>query len=252
MGTIVAIGGGELRDGETLAIDEKIVGLADVTVPTVLFLPTASGDADGYVETFERVYGDEIGCQTEVLKLVERAPSPGEIERKIEAADVVYVGGGDTQEMLSRWEETVTARELRRAYRSGTVLSGISAGGICWFEAGYGDSVSAPDETIDWDQVPIPGLGLIEDVLFCPHYGRGTRATDFRNTVTRRDDAVGLGVDDNAAVRITDGELLVWRSDPDASVYHVRSEDGRTVETEVRTSEPTPLEELVSQGSVRE
>ena len=55
MPTIVAIGGGELKDLETLPIDREIVRLARKKKPRVLFIPTASGDALGYCETFRTV-----------------------------------------------------------------------------------------------------------------------------------------------------------------------------------------------------
>ena len=55
---IVAIGGGELNTLETADIDKRIIELTGKTRPKALFIPTASGDAEGYVETFEACYGD--------------------------------------------------------------------------------------------------------------------------------------------------------------------------------------------------
>ena len=54
---IVAIGGGELKMLETADIDKRIVELTDKARPKALFIPTASGDAEGYAETFETCYG---------------------------------------------------------------------------------------------------------------------------------------------------------------------------------------------------
>ncbi len=68
--TIVAIGGGELKHGETLPVDRAIVKLAKKKRPRALFIPTASGDALGYWETFQAVYGKKLGCQTDVLFLL--------------------------------------------------------------------------------------------------------------------------------------------------------------------------------------
>ena len=72
---IVAIGGGELSLLETAAIDERIIELTGKARPKALFIPTASGDAPGYVDTFEKCYGDHFGCRTRVLKLVGGAPA---------------------------------------------------------------------------------------------------------------------------------------------------------------------------------
>ena len=52
MKTIVAIGGGEIARHETLAIDKEIIRLSGKKSPTVLFIPTASSDAQGYIDAF--------------------------------------------------------------------------------------------------------------------------------------------------------------------------------------------------------
>ena len=57
MGRIVAIGGGDLRAGETLPIDRYIVSLARSESPRLLFIPTASHDSAGYIELVQKVYG---------------------------------------------------------------------------------------------------------------------------------------------------------------------------------------------------
>lgn len=70
MGTIIAIGGGELRDLETFLIDEYIVKSTGKKNPKALLIPTASNDAKGYMDTFNKVYGEKLGCITDSLLLV--------------------------------------------------------------------------------------------------------------------------------------------------------------------------------------
>ncbi|HCJ45477.1 MAG TPA: hypothetical protein DHV33_01010 [Candidatus Moranbacteria bacterium] len=82
MGTIVAIGGGELGKWETLSIDRAIVKLTKKDCPNVLFIPTASNDAIGYWETFQKVYGKKLGCTTGVLYLLREKLPRKEIEKK--------------------------------------------------------------------------------------------------------------------------------------------------------------------------
>lgn len=96
MKKLVAIGGGELKDLDTLLIDREIVKLTGKKHPRALFIPTASGDADGYWQTFQKVYGEMLGCKPEVLYLVRETPSRKEIKEKILGADLIYVGGGNT------------------------------------------------------------------------------------------------------------------------------------------------------------
>ncbi|MFB6240595.1 MAG: Type 1 glutamine amidotransferase-like domain-containing protein, partial [Gemmatimonadota bacterium] len=103
MGRIVAVGGGEIAAHETLPIDRAIVSLAEAGTPRALFIPTASEDAEGYIETFHEVYGEELGCETDVLTLVEGNPTQEQIDEAIADADLVYVGGGNTRKMMRIW-----------------------------------------------------------------------------------------------------------------------------------------------------
>ena len=81
---------------------------------------------------------------------------------------------------------------LQQAMERGCVLTGGSAGAICWFDSGHSDSmdpdsyrskmVSAPDsggdessalaqgeDAKDWAYIKIPCLGLLPG-LCCPHH----------------------------------------------------------------------------------
>lgn len=113
MSSIVAIGGGEIADGETRAIDDQIVASSDESAPTALFIPTASGD--GYCEAFREYYGEMLGCDTDVLRLVDTDLSMAEIESQIGDADLIYVGGGDTRFMLDVWRPSGIVDLLRQA-----------------------------------------------------------------------------------------------------------------------------------------
>ena len=94
MGKLVAIGGGEMTERETLAIDKEIVCLAGKDRPKALFIPTASGDSPRYWQSFQEVYGEELGCETDVLYLLGVSLTKERLKRRILSADLVYVGGG--------------------------------------------------------------------------------------------------------------------------------------------------------------
>ena len=137
---IVVIGGGQLRRLETLPIDRRIVELAGRKRPGALFIPTASGDPEEYIHSFHDVYGRRLRCRTDVLTLTRNRPAPREIAAVIRRADLVYVGGGNTYRMMRIWRRLGVDRLLREAAGRGTVLSGLSAGAICWFRIGHSDS----------------------------------------------------------------------------------------------------------------
>ena len=148
MGKIVAIGGGVLRDGESDSIDSFILELSGKENPRALFIPTASYDSPEYTETFTEVFG-ELGCSIDVLNLLGRNPSEDELRSKILSPDIIYVGGGNTLKMMRRWRRLGVDGFIRQAWEAGAVLSGVSAGAICWFDWGHSDSMASYNEN-DW------------------------------------------------------------------------------------------------------
>src|SRR5215831_20140278 len=131
---IVAIGGGEIRPKGTENIDREIIRLSNSAPPDVLFIPTASSDSENYWRRFAEYFGKFLKCKTDVLRLIEERPSAQQIERKILSADIIYVGGGNTLYMMRVWRRLGVDNLLRVAYEKGIVLTGISAGVICWFD----------------------------------------------------------------------------------------------------------------------
>ncbi len=227
----MAIGGGKMAEGDTLAIDRRVVALTGKSGPRALFIPTASSDSREYWRGFQRTYGDALGCETDVLYLLGVTPSREELERKILSADLVYVGGGNTLMMMRRWRRLGVDAVLEEAYRRGIVLSGLSAGCICWFAWGHSDSMSFyhPD---DWSYVRVRGMGLV-DALACPHYDSATAG------VPRRDDfhamflkhsGVGIAIDDHCALEIVDDAYRVITSREGAGAYRLTKRRGRVTE----------------------
>ena len=58
---IIAIGGGEVREKSTLQIDKKIISFSGKKNPKLLFIPTASSDAEGYFLGIKKYFGN-LGC----------------------------------------------------------------------------------------------------------------------------------------------------------------------------------------------
>ena len=206
MGKLVAIGGGEMAERETLAIDKEIVFLTGKDRPNALFIPTASGDSPEYWQSFQDVYGQELGCATNVLYLIDVSPAKEELEQRILSADLIYVGGGNTLKMMRRWRRLGVDRVLSEAHRRGIVLAGLSAGCICWFSWGHSDSMSfyRPDS---WRYIMVRGMGLI-DALVCPHFDGESlgvkRREAFQDNVRKRS-GVGVAIDDSCAIEVVDG-----------------------------------------------
>lgn len=197
---ILAIGGGELKTRETLKIDEFIAEeakkIAGERRACGLFLPTASHDCMPYYNTFHKVYTGVLGIKTDVLLICNREIDLQKWQAKIEKADFIYVGGGDTVFMIEEWKRTGLLGLLEKAYEEGKFLCGLSAGAICWFEDMYSDSV------VEGDYAMCRGLGWIKGKI-SPHYNE--RTVDF-DKILSYNKWRAWGLENNAALLIENGE----------------------------------------------
>jgi len=224
---IVAIGGGEIKDRETLPLDKFIVDLAGKRSARALFVPTASGDAEEYCDTFDRIYGGELGCKTEHLLLLSRDKDHNRLEKKLLEADIIYVGGGNTLRMMKLWRRLGVDSLMKKAGQRGAILAGLSAGAICWHQWGYSDSQSFSGAS-EWSYILVKGLGL-RSGIFCPHLDREQRHRSFSEMIRKRG-GIGIACDNNAAVWYRNGHKpMVKTSHKDAAVHLYKRKAGCVV-----------------------
>jgi dipeptidase E len=245
--TIVAIGGGEIRTRGTASIDREIIKLSNKKNPKLLFIPTASSDSERYWKRIQEHFGKFLKCKTDVLFLVKEQPSEEQIRRKILSADIIYVGGGNTLKMMRLWRRLGVDKLLISAYERGTVLAGISAGSICWFDSGHSDSMSFYHPR-KWKYINVKGLGLIEGI-HCPHYNSMTRGVPrrrhFRNMI-RDHGGVGIAIENNCAIEFIEGQFYkVISSKSYARAYKVYKIGREVTSKQIRQErQPAPLEFL--------
>jgi peptidase E len=209
--TVVLLGGG-FSDQEYLDLDEFLLDSHPAARPRVCFVPTASGDSKGYVERFyDGLSG--LHCERTHLELFRRSVT--DLDGFLEEQDIVYVGGGNTANMLHIWRLHGLDSALRRAYARGIVLSGISAGSACWFEACLTDSFGTLEPLND-------GLGLLPG-SFCPHYNSEVeRPAAFAEAIAAGALPHGHALDDGAAVRYRNEEVEeVYRCASSARLHTV-------------------------------
>jgi dipeptidase E len=226
MKKVLIIGGGEISSFETLPFDKRNVELTKKKHPKALFIPTASGESIGYIESFNKVYGKKLGCRTDVLYLLKTRPTKKELRKKILSSDIVYVGGGNTLKMMKRWRFLGVDKILKEAHDKGIVLSGISAGGICWFESGHSDSMSFYNPK-KWKYINVKGLGILKGI-HCPHFDSGTikngkknlRKDDFKKFMKNYSN-VGIAIDNSCAIEFIDDQYKVLTSKKNRKAYKV-------------------------------
>jgi dipeptidase E len=214
---IIAIGGGEIRSGQTFAIDRRFVAQVDVATPQLLFIPTASNDSEDYVRGVESIYGGRLGCRVDVLKLWSEDRWLPTIVAKLEAADLIYVGGGNTKAMMAKWRELGVDRELRRLVAKGKPVAGLSAGAICWFRVGNSDWPQY-EQIPGINTAPLDCLGIV-DLVLCPHTrDESFRLSEFKEMMmTQR--GVGLGLDDCCAIHVMDDQYRIMSSEHNSKAH---------------------------------
>ena len=156
---IIAIGGGGFgrTPGEGL-IEKYILDQSEKDVPNICFIPTATGDNEAYKVNYYSTFS-KLDCSPSHLDFFKRTPDLKELILK---QDIIFVGGGNTKSMLAVWKDWGLDLVLKEAYEKGVIMSGVSAGAICWFDQGITDSWAEDLKVMDC-------LGFIEGAC-CPHY----------------------------------------------------------------------------------
>ena len=230
----MAIGGGGIGSPgcpvETTSIDKETIRLTGKKSPKVLFIPTASSDSEEYYKTVQKHFGKRLGCKTSVLWLIREKPSRKEIEQKVLSSDAVYVGGGNTQKMIRVWKSCGLDKILKKAWDKGIVLSGLSAGSICWFRAGTSDSRRFNDP--DADLIKVSGLGFIP-ATHSPHYDVEKDRRPGLKKIMHKSSGVAIAIDNCCAVEFVDNTYRVIASKPRAKSYKVYWKVGKYHEKEI-------------------
>ncbi len=218
-------GGGFSQEPDVPLLDDFVLSLAGRKRPRVCFVPTASGDDATYVRNFYDAFAGR--AEATWLPLFYRRHE--NLRSVVLAQDVVYVGDGSTENVLAIWRAHGLDAILREAWERGIVLAGLSAGSICWFEAGVTDSFGLGLAPL------VHGLGFLAG-SHCPHYdGEALRRPRYHELVAAGLPA-GIAADDGAAL-VYEGTqpVEVVTSRPSAGAYRVGLADGRVVETPLPT-----------------
>ena len=232
--TILATSGGIDAGRRTrfafTALTEFAVDLSGVSgrPPRMCLLATAMGD-DKAVLHYLTEAAQERGLSASHLSLFPM-PNVGDIAEHLLDQDVVWVFGGSVAGLLAMWRLHGVDGALRAAWQAGVVLTGISAGSICWHVGGTTDSFG-------------PELRPVTDGLGFVPYANGVHYDSEGQRRPLLHDLVGKGVlpdayatDDGAGVLYRGTEFVEAVSEKDrAAAYFVEQLDGTVVETRLDT-----------------
>lgn len=214
-------GGGFTMEPANPLLDDYVLTLTEAKEPRVLFLPTASGDTTTQINAFYARFGGRRCVPTHVSLF-----RLGDLERPLAEIvleqDIVYVGGGSMRNLLAIWSAHGLDELLTRAWRRGTVLAGISAGAMCWFEGGVTCSSGTPE--------PFAGLGLLKGSLTVHADGEPERLPVWLKSVRVGALPGGWAADDGVGLLFRGRSLeRVVSSRPGASAQRVDAIAGELV-----------------------
>ena len=223
-GRILALGGASLLASSTDGpLHQYLLDLTGQSRPRICFLGTAGGDSLEYLASFYAFFARR--AEATHLALFNRQVE--DIEGFLLDQDAIYVGGGNTANMLGVWRTHGVDVALRKAWDAGVVLAGPSAGAMCWFEAGLTDSFG-------------PGLAPLRDGLkllkgsFCPHYdSESLRRPRLHEVIASGQLPDGYAADDGVGLLFEGRELReAVASLPGSSAFRVSRGRGNNVDEE--------------------
>ncbi len=204
-GSIYLIGGGEIRKGETVEIDNELREIVPET-STFVFFATAAGDSSDYIHTIKSVFGDKL----HVIAPTE-ADGPEFAISAIQSASIIYLGGGTTQLLVDLFVKWGLVQHLERARERGVHLVGMSAGALAlstWY-------IDENENNMELRQ----GWGLVPAcVLVHAKQDSSTRAENIWKDSKEAYSNLFLAIGEGAAWRIntTDAQKIgngdIWKS----------------------------------------
>jgi dipeptidase E len=216
--TIVPFGGGKFCAGAARFLAE----LTGRERPRVLYIGTAMAEDP---ESALHMY-DHFAGIADVSRLEFFPWPPEDLRSVVLGSDVVFVGGGNTANMLAIWRVHGVDDLLRAALEGGIVLTGSSAGGICWFEQGVTDSFGP-------QLGPMDCLGFLPG-SFCPHYDDEEHRRPRYYELLKDGFAEGYAADAGVGLHFVDGELReAVACEEGSKAYRVNVRDGEVVETPI-------------------
>jgi dipeptidase E len=199
-----------------MALDRIALDLAGTESPRICFLPTASGDAVDYIDRFHSAFAETRARHEHLTLFKSVRPKHDSL---LSDQDIIYVGGGSTANLLAVWRVHGVDSAVDHAYRSGTIVMGISAGAACLFSSCLTDSFG--DLTAFRD-----GMGILGG-SFCPHYrSEPGRRSLFLALVHSGALDGGYGLDDGAMAVFENEQLIHVIAEKDgATIWSVRKGD---------------------------
>ena len=213
--TIVPFGGGKFCEDAA----RFLAGLTGNERPRLLYIGTAAAEDPHYTLRFY----DQFSSSADVSRLDFFPWPPDDLRSTVLDQDLIFVGGGNTANMLAIWRLHGVDDLLREALEAGVVLSGSSAGGICWFDHGVTDSFGP-------QLGPMDCLGFLAG-SFSPHWDDEENRRPVYHDLLKNGWPSGYAADAGVGLHFVNGELReAVACDEGSNAYRLELREGEIVE----------------------
>jgi len=220
---IFMVGGAIMGGSAPYPLIDYMLSLAGKPDPVVVCLPTARGDnLESLVAWYETM--NQLPCRPRHLRLFGPTKSLRDFEQQLLSADIIYIPGGNTLNMLATWKAQGVDAILHKAWDRGILLAGESAGMVCWFEQTITDSRPGGLTSMEC-------LGWLKGSA-CPHYHTETqRRPTFHRLIAEGTMKDGLACDEGVGI-VFEGDKLVKvvTVSEKATAYTVRHDGAQVIE----------------------
>ena len=202
---LLIIGGAEDRVGKAKIL-KRFVKLAGGKASTIVIIPTASSFQAEVIASYSEVF-TRHGCKTlDVINPADRiAADDPALANRINAATGVFMSGGNQLKLAQVFAGTAAGEAIRRAHQRGAVIGGTSAGAsiMSEFMISLGDEGVTPRQrSTQLSQ----GLALLEGVIVDQHFAQRQRYGRLMSIVASSPNLIGIGIDEDTAIEVTDNE----------------------------------------------
>jgi dipeptidase E len=197
---LVVLGdGGFSNEKDNTILDDYILSLSKHQMPRICFLATASGDSIDYLKKFYYCFQPQRARPYHLAVFMPNRAK--DIRAFLLSMDIIYVGGGNTLNLITLLRLHNLVGPLAEAYTAGVVLAGISAGMVCWYEEFLTDSY------LGGGLRPYKeGLGFLTGSA-CAHFDEPMHEILYKKLVRSGDLKEGVGLDGNAGIHYVNGKV---------------------------------------------
>ena len=196
---LVLIGGCNFHNHENKLIHKSIIEMSKKAKPSLLYIHVSDKNISDIIDTFNEFNVD--------LKIYEKLSD-------IDSADIIFIGGGNTEAMIKRFDaEGITKKLIDNINKK--IICGVSAGAIFWFKKYYSDTYSYNDNFTAYNFKLLDGIGYFKAYI-SPHYNEEGK----ENFSLELGDNFGICLENNTALIIKDNDIDFIIDRKNAAIYY--------------------------------